>query len=146
MQGQVLAYDFRTAQGEISGADGQRYDFGGGEWKSEAQPRAGQRVDFKIEGSSALGVYLVAASSSQSSRTIAGLLAILLAGLGLHKFYLGYHGTGAIMLAASLIGLAMAFIPTIIIVIISLIEGVNYLSMSDSEFEERYVHGNKNWF
>jgi len=58
MKGKLL--DFSVAQGEgvISGDDGNRYTFLGKEWKSQAAPQVGMRVDFETDGRSALGVYL----------------------------------------------------------------------------------------
>ncbi|MBH5321524.1 hypothetical protein [Aurantiacibacter sediminis] len=44
MQGQVLG--FSGADGAITGDDGKRYKFTRSEWKSERDPRGGERVDF----------------------------------------------------------------------------------------------------
>lgn len=63
------------------------------------------------------------------NKTTAGLFAILLGGLGVHKFYLGRTGQGVIYLL-----LCWAFLPSIIAVI----EGIQYLTMSDEEFNYKY--------
>ena len=66
------------------------------------------------------------------SRSTAVLLAILLGGLGLHKFYLNSPGWGVIYLL-----LCWTFIPAII----GFLEGITYLSMSDQVFQEKYGGG-----
>jgi len=59
----------------------------------------------------------------------AGLLAILLGGLGMHKFYLNRPVEGIIYLLFSWTG-----IPAIL----GLIEGIVLISMSDTEFAYKY--------
>lgn len=59
------------------------------------------------------------------NRVTAGLLAILLGGLGVHKFYLGKTGIGLLYLV---------FCWTGIPAIIGLVEGIIYLTQSDEEF------------
>jgi len=47
MDGKILDYDFDRHIGVISGTDGKRYSFTGGEFKSKSgPPRAGMAVDF----------------------------------------------------------------------------------------------------
>ncbi len=84
----------------------------------------------------------------------AGVLAILLGALGVHKFYLGYTKEGIILLLSTLIilpvltlvtcGFASAFYP--VVFIIPIIEGVIYLTMKDEQFDNTYIRGNKPWF
>jgi TM2 domain-containing membrane protein YozV len=64
------------------------------------------------------------------SRTTAGILGILLGGLGVHKFYLGKVGIGIVYLL---------FCWTSIPSIIGLIEGILYLTKTDEEFQSKYV-------
>lgn len=59
------------------------------------------------------------------NRVTAGILAILIGGFGIHKFYLGKTGEGI---------LYILFCWTGIPAIIGLIEGVLYLTQSDEEF------------
>lgn len=59
------------------------------------------------------------------NRVTAGLLAILLGGIGVHKFYLGKTGVGLIYIL---------FCWTGIPAIIGLIEGIIYLTQSDEDF------------
>lgn len=68
--------------------------------------------------------------SSNKDRTTAGILAILLGGIGAHKFYLNETGLGILYLCFS-----WTFIP----LIIGLIEGIIYLTKSDEEFQQQYV-------
>lgn len=80
-----------------------------------------------------------------SKRLVAALLAIFLGCLGVHKFYLGINKVGLIYLLVSILG-SFLFIPTLVIGVFSLIDGVKYLMCSDEEFECVYVQGKKAWF
>lgn len=73
----------------------------------------------------------------------AGICGILLGGLGIHKFILGYTKEGVIMLLISVLTLGLgAFISGII----GLIEGIIYLTKSDEDFVSTYVTAKKGWF
>lgn len=63
------------------------------------------------------------------NRTTAGIFALLLGGLGIHKFYLGKVGVGIIYLI-----FCWTFIPAIV----GFIEGIIYLTMSDGNFDLKY--------
>ena len=63
------------------------------------------------------------------NKVVAGVLGILLGGLGIHHFYLGSSVAGIICLVTSCIGIGA---------IIGLVEGVMLLVMSDAEFDARY--------
>jgi len=78
-----------------------------------------------------------------SNKIPAGVCAILLGGLGIHKFILGYTGAGLIMLLVSI--LTCGFLWPILH-IIGLIEGIIYLCKSDDEFVRTYVDGRREWF
>ncbi len=73
----------------------------------------------------------------------AGLCAILLGWLGVHKFILGYTTAGVIMLLASLV---TCFAAAPVVGIIGLVEGIVYLVKSDEEFYDRYVARSTPWF
>ena len=77
------------------------------------------------------------------SRTVAGLLAIFLGYLGIHKFYLGYTTEGVIMLLVSLLS---GGILGLIVWVVAVIEGITYLTRSDAEFESTYLVVKKGWF
>ncbi len=65
------------------------------------------------------------------NKTTAGVLAILLGGFGIHKFYLGKL-SGIFYLI-----FCFTFIPSII----ALIEGIRFLTMSEEDFNEIYNGG-----
>ncbi len=84
-------------------------------------------------------------------KIVAGILGILLGGLGIHKFILGYTTEGVIMLVTSVVGIVLScfVIPifaTMAMGIIGLIEGIIYLTKSDEEFVRTYVTNKKGWF
>jgi len=68
-------------------------------------------------------------TASSKSRVTAGVLAILLGGLGVHKFYMGKAGFGCLYIL-----FCWTFIPAII----GLIEGIIYLTMDDESFSTKY--------
>jgi TM2 domain-containing membrane protein YozV len=82
-------------------------------------------------------------ASRASTKIPAGICGILLGGLGIHKFILGYTGAGLIML---LVSVFTCFLATPVFHVIGLIEGILYLSKSDEEFVTLYVDGRKEWF
>lgn len=82
-------------------------------------------------------------SYGDKSKLAAGLLAILLGALGVHKFYLGYTKTGLIMLLVSVLTFGLA---SWVMGIIGLIEGIIYLTKDDYDFYMTYVANQKKWF
>jgi len=82
-----------------------------------------------------------------ASKTAVGLCGIFFGGLGVHKFLLGYNQEGIIMLAIGIGGGIVTFgMASIAIGVVGLIEGVIYLTKSDEDFVETYVHNKKPWF
>ena len=71
------------------------------------------------------------------SKIAAGLFALLLGGLGIHKFYLGQTGMGLLYLLLNLF-LFWTFIVPIVIGIVCLVEGILLLVMTDDEFNKKY--------
>ena len=59
------------------------------------------------------------------SRVTAGILAILLGGIGVHKFYLNKAGLGVVYIL-----LCWTYIPAIV----ALVEGIIYLTQTDQDF------------
>lgn len=76
-------------------------------------------------------------------KMVAGILAILLGSLGVHKFILGYTTEGVIMLLVSVLSCGiLAVVPSVI----GIIEGIMYLTKSDEEFVRTYIQSKKGWF
>ena len=88
---------------------------------------------------------------TENKKVLAGVLAIILGSLGVHKFILGYNKEGAILLGFTvisyvlmclLIGAFLVWIPAIV----GLVEGIIYLTKSDEEFYQTYQVNKKPWF
>lgn len=77
--------------------------------------------------------------SGDNKKLVAGILAILIGSLGIHKFILGYTKEGIIQIIASIVTCGIAGI-------IPFIEGIIYLTKSDDEFYQTYQVGRKPWF
>jgi TM2 domain-containing membrane protein YozV len=69
----------------------------------------------------------------------AGICAILLGWLGVHKFILGYTQEGVIQLVLGVLTCGLTNI-------IGIIEGIIYLTKSDEEFVRTYIQAKKGWF
>lgn len=86
-------------------------------------------------------------SKQENKKILAGILAILLGPLGIHKFVLGYVTEGVLIILSSIIiffftcGLGF-YIPFII----TLVEGIIYLTKSDEDFYETYQINKRPWF
>ncbi len=154
MKGKILDYSFQSSSGVITGDEGNRYSFQNQDWKGEKLPARGMSVDFTTEDDVAREIYLsldaAPAVSGEKSKIAAGLLAIFLGGLGIHKFYLGYTAQGLVFLLVNTIGLVITIfllcIPNIVLGIMALVEGIIYLTKTDEEFEQTYVIGQRKWF
>ena len=80
-------------------------------------------------------------------KIVAGILAILLGGLGIHKFYLGYTTAGIIMLVVSIVAAPFTCGAGYgLMGIVGIIEGIIYLTKSDADFVATYVTAKKEWF
>jgi len=90
-------------------------------------------------------------AGGENKKIIAGILAIVLGSLGIHKFILGYQKEGLILLGISVIGYATLCIAIGAFILmatglIGLIEGIIYLTKSDEEFYQMYQVNKKPWF
>ena len=72
-------------------------------------------------------------------KLVAGIFGILLGGLAIHKFYLGYTKEGIIQIIITVFTCGLGGI-------LGLIEGIIYLTKSDEDFVKTYVQGKKGWF
>lgn len=75
----------------------------------------------------------------ENKRIIAGVLALLLGGIGVHKFILGYTKEGIIQIIISIVTCGIAGI-------IPFIEGIIYLVKTNEEFYQTYQVGRRPWF
>lgn len=75
----------------------------------------------------------------ENKKIVAGVLAIVLGYLGIHKFILGYTQEGIIQLIISIVTCGLGGV-------IGLIEGIIYLTKTDEEFYQTYQVGKKGWF
>jgi TM2 domain-containing membrane protein YozV len=94
--------------------------------RAELCPKCGVRQP-SIGG--AMTVTAPAPLTTTKSKTTAGLFALLLGGIGIHKFYLGQIAAGVLYLL---------FFWTLIPALIAFVEGIVLLGMSDAEFARKY--------
>lgn len=73
----------------------------------------------------------------------AGICAILLGSLGVHKFILGMTRPGLILLLSTILTCGIAASVT---AIIGLVEGIVYLTKTDEEFYRIYLVQKQEWF
>ena len=78
-------------------------------------------------------------ANGENKKMIAGILAIVIGSLGIHKFVLGYTKEGIIQIVLTVVTCGLAGI-------VGLVEGIIYLTKSDEEFYETYQKGHKGWF
>lgn len=130
-------------------ANGQAYQQSQGPWQANQQsqgPWQANQAYSQPYGQPYQQPYAQAAPNTKD-HVAAGLLAIFLGSLGIHKFYLGYNTPGFIMLAVTIVGSIFSLgIAGLAMVVISIVEGVLYLSKSQTEFEQVYVFNKKEWF
>jgi TM2 domain-containing membrane protein YozV len=72
---------------------------------------------------------IITTPRTTKSKVTAGVLGILLGGLGIHKFYMGKPGQGI---------LYILFVWTWIPAIVGLIEGIWYLVMSEEDWQRKF--------
>lgn len=72
-------------------------------------------------------------------KVTAGILALILGSIGVHKFFLGYTKAGIIQIIITIVTCGIAGI-------VPFIEGIIYLTKSDQEFDNLYVDNVKEWF
>jgi len=95
-------------------------------------------------------------SEANNKKITAGLCAILLGGLGIHKFILGYNAAGWVYVGVLIGGILMTcltlgIIPIVALTapvmgVISLIEGIMYITKTDEEFYHTYIANRREWF
>ena len=108
----------------------------GGGWEN---PNGQQNRQYAY-GAAPQGGGVFDAGPSGKSRGVAGILAILLGGLGVHYFYMGKSTAGIVFLLISLLSCGLL---AAITGLISLIQGIMFLTQSQAEFEKKYVNSPK---
>ncbi len=73
---------------------------------------------------------IATAAAPLKSRSLAVFLALILGGIGVHKFYVDKPGVGLCYLL-----FCWTFIPSLF----GLIEAIQYVSMTDDVFQEKYI-------
>jgi len=80
-----------------------------------------------------------ATHNGENKKLVAGILAILIGSLGIHKFVLGYTKEGIIQIILTFVTCGFGSI-------IGLIEGIIYLTKTDEEFYQTYQVEKRGWF
>ncbi|MCU0351989.1 MAG: TM2 domain-containing protein [Flavobacterium sp.] len=75
----------------------------------------------------------------ENKKIVAGILAILIGGIGIHKFILGYTKEGIIQIILSVVTCGIAGL-------VPFIEGIIYLTKSDEDFYQTYQVNKRPWF
>lgn len=78
---------------------------------------------------------------SGKSRGIAGLLAILMGGVGLHYFYIGKTNAGILFLIIAILSCGILATVT---TIVAIIQGVLFFTSTQEEFESKWVYSPSN--
>jgi len=85
-------------------------------------------------------------TSKDNKKVLAGILAIVVGSLGIHKFVLGYTQEGVIMLVATLALSIFSFgLLSWLVGVFAIVEGIIYLTKSDSEFYDTYQANKRPW-
>ncbi len=98
-------------------------------------PNCGNSTNYKTYGR-------VQMATDEKNNVVAGLLAIFLGTLGIHKFYLGNIAMGIFYLLITFFGFLFFCIPNLILEIVVIVEGILYLIADNQAFNEKY---NKNY-
>ena len=75
----------------------------------------------------------------ESKRILCGVLGILLGGFGVHKFVLGYTLEGILQIVITIVTCGIGSM-------VGLIEGIIYLTKSDTDFVNTYQRNKRGWF
>ncbi|MEP1487848.1 MAG: NINE protein [Algibacter sp.] len=109
------------------------------EFADEAKEKAKEFAGDAKEAASEFAKEANEALGGENKKLVAGIVALLIGSLGIHKFILGYQKEGIIQLIATFVTCGIASI-------IPFIEGIIYLTKSDEEFYNTYQVGKKGWF
>ncbi len=101
MLGTIESYNSKSQTGVIKSKE-EKYAFHINDWQEEELPDGGDEVVFEEKEGEIYTVSLVGVNFAQleavKSRTIAGLLGLILGAVGAHRFYLGYYVIGVLQI------------------------------------------------
>jgi len=103
-----------------------------GEFAEDAKEVVGEFVDDAKETINEI--------TGENKKILAGVLAIFLGWLGVHKFFLGHTKEGIIHIIITIVSCGSAGS------IIGIIEGIIYLLKTDEEFYQTYQVNKRPWF
>jgi hypothetical protein len=113
MLGTIESYDSKSQTGVIKSKEDD-YAFHINDWQEEELPDDGDEVVFEEKDGEIYTVSLVGANFAQleavKSRTIAGLLGLILGAVGAHRFYLGYYVIGILQLIVTVVTLGFGLL------------------------------------
>ncbi|UOA10071.1 TM2 domain-containing protein [Methylobacter sp. S3L5C] len=102
MIGYIESYDADSQTGVVK-SEKNSYTFHLDDWVAQVSPDVGDDVSFDSEGTLARQIKLVGAyltpPTAVKYKYVAAVLALLLGGVGVHRFYLGYYKIGLMQLA-----------------------------------------------
>jgi TM2 domain-containing membrane protein YozV len=78
-------------------------------------------------------------AGEENKRVLCGVLALVLPGLGIHRFMLGDTTGGILRIVITAVTCGLGGV-------IGLVEGIIYLTKTDQEFMQTYQIGKKSWF
>ena len=122
MIGHIESYDPDSQTGVVKSEENS-YTFHLDDWVAQVSPDVGDDVSFDSEGTLARKIDLVGAylapPKAVKSKYGAAVLALLLGGAGVHRFYLGYYKIGLMQLALTVVthgyGVLWGFIDAILL-------------------------------
>ena len=118
MLGQIERYSIDTPTVGVIKSGDDLYDFHIKAWRSKYAPSVGEAVEFEVKNNKVTKVkpHIIYPENKQpvKSRIVAGILGLLLGGIGAHRIYLGFYGIALlqclITLASGGFGLLWGFI------------------------------------
>lgn len=106
MIGHIESFDLGRQIGVIKSGDS-FYEFHLDSWQSPDLPEPGDDINFELEEGEAKSVVLIGSYLNPhqpvKSRLLATILALLLGGVGAHRFYLGYYWIGLAQIAVTVL-------------------------------------------
>lgn len=148
MNGTIIAYEDARGVGLIAPEDGGKpVGFRVEDVDVPKHLDVGEAVVYSVEVGDwfANRVAILSAPRATRSRIIAALLAIFGGVLGLQKIYMGYPGTGILIIILTVCFWWLALLPVLAAAGLGIIEGIIYLVLSDEAFEQRYLKRRRAW-